>query len=109
MADRTTVEWLNGQHFEVVTGPPSSVTWSDVPGAYIFAGLNTQRLWLPVYVGQTASLAGRLPTHERWQEAARLGATHIHAKVVQHPDSRTRFEVALIQKYAPPLNKQYAA
>jgi len=109
MADQTAVEWLSGQHFNVFAGPPSSVTWYDVPGIYIFAGLNVQGLWFPVYVGKTDSMAGRLPNHEQWQAAAQLGASYVHARVVQDPDSRTLLEVALIQAYTPTLNKQYAS
>ena len=57
--------------------------WSEVPGLYIFAGRNSEGQWFPLYVGQTESLAARLPNHEKMLEAVQLGATHIHALMVE--------------------------
>lgn len=80
--------------------------WNAVAGLYIFSGLNSERLWVPYYIGQAESFDTRLPTHERWQEAARLGATHVHAMVVPLQANRDSIEKALIQAYQPPLNVQ---
>jgi excinuclease UvrABC nuclease subunit len=97
-----TVTWI-GIEFTVF---PPSARWNAVAGLYIFAGLNSQAQWVALYVGQTDSLVARLPTHERWLEAARLGATHIHAKVVQRQEERDRLERYLIQTLQPRLNVQ---
>src|SRR4051812_33085402 len=78
--------------------------WNDVPGIYIFCGVTAQNQWSPLYIGQAESLAGRLPSHERWQEATRLGATHVHAIVVPQAETRDALEAQLIQTYQPRLN-----
>ncbi len=83
-----------------------STTWNAVAGIYIFCGINQQGLWFPLYVGQAKSFAERVPGHERWREAVRLGATHIHARVVEQQATRDQIEAALIRAYQPALNDQ---
>ena len=80
--------------------------WHAVAGLYIFSGKNSKGEWFPLYVGRAESLAERIPTHERWQEAARLGATHVHASVVPLEATRCLLEDQLIQAYQPVLNVQ---
>ncbi len=96
-----TAKWLD-LTFEV--HHPDRVSWNAVPGVYVFAGENLSGNWFALYVGQTASLADRLATHERWQEAVRWGATHIHVRVVHAEGSRLALEGQLIQAYQPRLN-----
>lgn len=84
---------------------PDRVRWNEVPGVYVFAGLDRFREWSPLYVGQTGSLAERLTTHEKWSEASRLGATHIHVRVVQDEESRLALEERLIHAYHPQMNR----
>ena len=83
-------------------------TWRSVPGIYIFAGLVKDRrgnsAWRPYYVGQTSNLADRIPNHERWIEAKRKGATHVHARVETNNYLRFMIEKELIQQYKPLLN-----
>ena len=83
-----------------------AANWNAVPGLYIFAGLNSEGRWAALYIGQAESLADRLPNHERWQEAVRLGATHVHARVVPQAATRDAVERELIQAYQPRLNSQ---
>ena len=52
------------------------------------------------------SLAERLPTHEKWSAAVRLGATHVHAIVVPLATTRDLIERQLIQAFQPLLNRQ---
>ena len=58
--------------------------WTAIAGLYVFAAreLDDQRtpVWRPLYVGQTTSLVDRIPTHYKWPEAVRSGATHVHAR-----------------------------
>ena len=82
------------------------VAWSDVPGIYVFAVPNGLYGWAPLYIGQASSLKDRLSHHERWDEAARRGAVHIHAKRVGGQADRDRIERSLIQRYQPPMNTQ---
>lgn len=83
-----------------------NTAWKDIAGIYIFTGVNQQNKWVALYIGQASSLAERLATHERWPEAVKLGATHIHARVVTHQAERDALEKQLIQAYQPRLNVQ---
>lgn len=88
---------------------PTQTNWNDVPGIYIFAGMSADgRWWRAKYVGQTSSFITRLGpelnNHERWPEAIREGATHVHARVVQNQIERRSLELMLIETYNPPLN-----
>ena len=98
-----TVLWLGNVSFIVY--PIQGTTWNDVPGVYIFAG---QRRpggdWYPIYVGKTKSFAERLLRHDREGEALQMGATAIHAKIVQPAVWRIALERDLIENYQPELN-----
>lgn len=96
------VSW-SGHQFEVCD---KNANWKDVPGIYIFTGLNAAGLWRPFYIGQAASFSDRIPNHETWASAVRLGATHVHAMVVQQAATRDSIETQLIQAYQPTLNVQ---
>ena len=82
--------------------------WLEVPGLYVFAGLVSDpqgtRRWRPFYVGRTQNFADRLPTHEYWLAAVRLGGTHVHALVEENAQWRAAIERQLIQMFQPPLN-----
>ncbi len=81
--------------------------WNDVPGVYVFAGLSPDtRWWYAKYIGSTSSFKSRMPNHEKWEEAVRIGAFQIHALVVPDPSERATVESALIMTYKPPLNIQ---
>ncbi len=81
--------------------------WNDVGGIYIFTGLNAAKnAWIAYYIGQTDSFSNRLPSHERWDEAVRKGATEIHARVEKDARKRDSMEAELIQRFQPPLNTQ---
>jgi hypothetical protein len=98
-----TVNW-SSYEFEVAH---PTADWRNVGGVYIFSGLNRQGLWVATYIGETESFRDRVPGHERWAEAARLGATHVHARVVQQAATRERIEEELVRAYRPPLNSHY--
>ena len=105
MRNQPKVEWGGGHSFFVYDADLR--TWNDVPDVYIFAGLNSMRTWQAKYIGQTKSFRNRMPpNHARWNEAQRMGATHIHAKVVHSASSRLDLEQLLINAYRPPLNGQ---
>ena len=96
------VVWC-GQTF--VAYPCTTTGWNDLPGIYIFAGLDdTRQWWLAKYVGQTNSLSARLANHERMHDAQNSGATHIHACVIRDASMRLNLEESLIRAYSPPLN-----
>ena len=99
MIEATTQEWL-GREFNVYL---HGADWNEVAGLYIFAYV-VGASWSPLYIGKTANFRTYLPTHPRWPEAVQLGATHIHAMVLQGEAARKRAEAELIQYYQPPLN-----
>jgi hypothetical protein len=81
--------------------------WNNVAGIYIFAGLNQAGHWVPCYIGQCDSFQNRIPSHEQWDTARSLGATHVHARTVPLAADRDNMERALIQTYHPTLNSQF--
>lgn len=96
------VSWLSYQ-FDVYA---ANTSWNDVAGIYVFTGLNADGRWKAFYIGQTTSFRDRLPSHENWSAAVRLGATHVHARVVQQAAMRDRIEAELVAAYQPVLNVQ---
>jgi hypothetical protein len=81
-----------------------NTNWNEVGGVYIFCGINSHGLWIPAYIGETESFRSRIPCHDRWEEAVRLGATHVHAKVVEQEATRVAIQDGLIRLYQPPMN-----
>lgn len=99
----TTVTW--GNHSFTSCEP--STNWNDVAGVYIFAKIDTKTgKWTALYIGQASSFKDRLSNHERWDEAVRLGATHVHILGVQLQANRDSIEQSLIVLCQPPLNHQ---
>ena len=72
------VNW-GGAAFSVHFMDDRDGAWRPVGGLYIFALLD-RREWRPLYVGETDSFRRRFANHERWPEAAQLGATHVHVR-----------------------------
>lgn len=85
----------------------SGTEWNDVAGIYIFSGVHGLSQWKAYYVGIADSFKNRLPNHERWAEAVRIGASHVHALVVQQEATRQAIEKELIRVYQPPLNTHH--
>ena len=98
-----TVTWA-GYDFTVYASV--GIAWNNVAGIYIFTGVVGNQ-WEPYYIGQCDSFQNRLRSHERWGEAARLGATHVHARVVPLAANRDSLEAALIRACQPPLNDHF--
>lgn len=75
---------------------------------YVFARLEG-RSFAPVYIGRAEALGGRLPGHERRDEAIRRGAHHllVHVPGALDPVGYVEAERRLIRHYAPPLNEQH--
>jgi predicted GIY-YIG superfamily endonuclease len=104
MADIDRVTWIGNHQFSVHR---YTDTWNEVADVYIFCGPNQQNQWFALYVGQAESLAARIPGHERWREAAQLGATHVHALVVHEAAARDNLEAVLVRTFQPRLNSQH--
>jgi len=97
------VIWL-GYEFKVYAR--FGATWNNVAGIYIFTAIVGPH-WKAFYIGQCDSFVNRFQTHERWDQAARLGATHVHARVVPLQADRDSLEQALIRTCQPPMNTHF--
>jgi len=84
-------------------------SWTDVGGVYMMTGLNSLNQWVPLYAGKADNFRKRMSGHEKWNPAVQLGATHVHAMVVELEFLRNWIEHELIRVYDPPLNKQLPA
>ena len=81
--------------------------FSEVPGNYAITRRDAQLRHTVLYFGESDNLNRRCcATHEKWEAAIRLGATHIHAHFGS-PSKTTRCaeESDLVANYNPPLNK----
>ncbi len=94
----------NGKNLEF-TVYDSNNGWKSVAGLYIFSYYDGQ-YWRALYVGQTDDFSARLPSHERLNEAVKLGATHIQALTVPRATDRDDWERMLIQHLKPRMNSQ---
>ena len=105
--DMATCSWPIGpdQTLTFTIFDHDTTKWKTVGGLYIFARVAGDR-WDPLYVGKTENFCTRIPSHERWDEARRLGATRVHALVVPLEANRVRLEAALIGLLKPPMNEQ---
>lgn len=93
--------------YEFMMYEMATTTWNDVGGIYIFAGPAQNGRWNAYYIGKCDSFKNRCPNHERWNEAIRLGATHVHALVVPLEANRQAIEQQLIAACQPPLNTHH--
>lgn len=82
--------------------------FKPVPAVYVFgrfkanaAGGSTYDV---LYVGQTDSLADRIPQHEKWPCVVEHGANTIGVHRDPDEDSRRRIEADLIEEHDPPCN-----
>ncbi len=100
-----TVEW-SGYLFHVCD---YEGLWKNVGGIYLFTGLSLWSWKYPLYIGKAKNFHERMSGHEKWALAVALGATHVHALVVDSEFQRMLIEHHLIQAYDPPLNKQLPA
>ena len=76
-------------------------------GVYMFVRPVVVGGWLPVYVGIADDMSNRLPTHERWSEAAKLGATRVMAHTEPYKATREGEERDLIRFWDPELNTHH--
>jgi hypothetical protein len=79
--------------------------WADVPGNYIFAK-RTSSGWVPLYIGETASLQKRMARHhEAWDYCRNRGASFVlaHVNIGDHKE-REAEQRALMVAFDPPGN-----
>jgi hypothetical protein len=84
---------------------PPGADFPATPAVYAFARPGQGgRGWVPVFVSRTANLAKRMATHEMWEEARRLGATHVLVHQRGARDAREAVEADLLATLRPILN-----
>jgi hypothetical protein len=77
-------------------------------GNYAFVQQLQNGNFMPLYFGVAEDLKARVPGHERWDEAIKLGATHIMAHTTPAgEEARLAEERDLIQYWNPPLNTHH--
>ena len=104
-----TVNWpgASGKLYTYWLDDPAS-TFKNEGGNYAFVKQLPNGNFVPLYFGQAKSLQNRLPSHERWPDALRLGATHSMTHTTPAGEqARLDEERDLIQRWNPPLNVQH--
>jgi hypothetical protein len=79
--------------------------WADVPGNYIFAK-RTATGWMPLYIGEAASLQKRMGRHrDAWEYCRLRGASFVLAHVnLGDYKEREAEQRALMVAFDPPGN-----
>ena len=97
---------VSGVRYNYFTAPPNPV-WIQAPGNYIFVK-QTSNSWILLYAGQCDDFSKRMPGHDRWSEAVRLGVTHVFSHTGSADENvRKTEERDMIQAYNPPMNVQH--
>ena len=86
---------------------PKDAAWNGIGGVYMFVGPGPNNTNTVYYIGMCDSFKTRLPCHERWDEAAKAGATHVHAAGIADVKKREEVERYLIGHINPPLNTHH--
>lgn len=77
-------------------------------GNYAFVKQLPNGNFIPLYFGESNNLRVRIPGHEIWSDAKRLGATHVMGHTTPNGEqARLAEERDLIQYWNPPLNTQH--
>ena len=74
-------------------------------GNYAFVKALPNGNYSAIYFGESENLRDRLPTHDQWAAAKRLGATHVMGHTTPAGETaRMAEERDLIARWNPPLN-----
>ena len=93
-------------HRFIIASPDAN--FAAAPAVYAFAR-PSGRSWVPVFISRTANLAGRLSRHPQWDEARRLGATHVLVHRPGERDAREAVEADLLGALKPVMNGPFDA
>jgi hypothetical protein len=107
-----TAKGASGAEYQLGANPLGTKLTND-PGVYIFCHQDRNGDWIAHYVGQANGALGLdnrvgscVRSHEKYDDAVGLGATHIAAGAVSDGDDAIcRIENDLIQGLNPPLNQ----
>ena len=94
----------SGRTLQMQTGLHNHSNSTEASGDYLFVRPNGVR-WQVAYVGQAESFRKRFCAHHKWAFAQQVGATEIHAAVVQDATERGGLEHEIYCDLMPPLNE----
>jgi hypothetical protein len=101
MAETSSCNWLgaSGTSYRYfIHALPASFN-ANQPGNYIFAKVNSDKKWEPIYIGQ-GDLGDRVSdNHHKWACIQSKGATHIHVHTTSSENVRTAEEKDLLANY----------
>jgi hypothetical protein len=103
------VDWqgLSGTKYRywVLENPRNPDSVQAAGGNYAFVKKLPNGNYVPIYFGIADNLKDRIPTHERFEDAIRAGATHVMAHTTPAgAAARIAEERDLIQQWNPSLN-----
>jgi predicted GIY-YIG superfamily endonuclease len=106
MADTCNWPGVSGKSYAYEVHPFGTSLKAEA-GNYIYAKLNTQGQWVPLYIGETEDLNDRVATHEKRECVRKNGVTHIHAHLTSGAKSvRLDEETNIRNNYNTPCNDQ---
>jgi hypothetical protein len=83
-------------------------SFKDEGGNYMFVMQLPNGNYLPAYIGQAVSLNGRIPNHDRMEEAKGVGATQVMSHTTPAGEqARLDEEQDLIELWQPALNVRH--
>jgi hypothetical protein len=101
MSDIPTCNWVGASgtsYTYYIYALPASFG-PDQPGNYIYAKLNSEGKWVPVYIGE-GDLADRSGSgHHKAECIKRKGATHFHCHKNASEENRKKEEADLLLRY----------
>lgn len=89
----------------LLPNPSTAAAIEAAAGNYMFVRQEVGRV-VPLYVGIAQDLSNRIPGHNKWDAAIRLGMTHVLAHKNPNAFLRASEENDLIGYFNPPLNQQ---
>jgi hypothetical protein len=105
------IDWIgqSGSKYRYwfVLYPHDDAMINAVAANYAFVKIHPNGQTDPLYFGITDDLSSRIPNHECWPEAQRLGVTHVMAHATPNALVRYTEERDLIAYWNPPMNVQH--
>ena len=106
MADKCNWPGVSGKTYTYHVYPVGQSLKAEA-GNYIYAKLNPQGQWVPLYIGETEDLDSRVATHEKRECVRHNGGTHIHAHLTPGERSiRLNEETDIRNNFATTCNDQ---
>jgi hypothetical protein len=102
MSDNPTCNWIgaSGTLYRYFVHPLPQSFNAGQPGNYIFAKVNAENKWVPIYIG-IGDLGDRVTdNHHQWACIRSKGATHVHVHLNAVESARLAEERDLLANYS---------